>query len=112
MSIFILPNDVLRAIFSFLPPYDRVEFTDNVGMKHDVSQILILRSVSRRFRVLFYDLPFWHDDNSDFSRLLHWRVNQSQSVRFFDQLYGDNPLFSVSLTRPDGHSQVWEVWLF
>ena len=89
MSIFILPNDVLREIFSFLPPYDRVEFTDNVGMKHDLSQILILRSVSRRFRILFYDLPFWYDDNSDFSRLLPWHVNQSQSVGFFDQLYGD-----------------------
>ena len=97
MSISILPNEVLREIFSFLPPYDRVEFTDTEGIKHGLAQILILRSVSRRFRTVFYDLEFWYDDDSDFSKLLPWNVNRTQSVRFFKHLYEDRnfaPCFS------------------
>jgi hypothetical protein len=100
MSIFILPHEVLRAIFSFLPPYDRVRFTEN-GIQHDLAQLLILKTVSRRFRTLFYDLGFWHDDNSDFSRLLTPNYcTELQSVRFFWQLYNDENLAQCFSRKP------------
>ena len=91
-SILILPNEILREIFSLLSPDSRVCFVDDGG-KHDLAQIFILRSVSRRFRTIYYDLDFWYNDKSDFSELLPSNGNQQlQSLRFFSQLYGDENL--------------------
>ena len=103
-SIYIIPNEILHAIFSMLPPYDRVRFADD-GVEHDLAQILILRSVSRRFRRIYYGLDFWYNDNSDFSKLLPSNDNkQLQSVRFFSQLYGDEN-FASCFSRKAG-------WIF
>ena len=104
-SILILPNEILREIFSLLPPYDRVRFTDDDDEEHDLAQILVLRSVSRRFRALYYGLDFWYNDNSDFSKLLPSNDDkQLQPVRFFSQLYGDEN-FARRFSRKPG-------WIF
>lgn len=96
--IFTLPNETLLHICSLLSPYDRVRFRANDDVEHNLPQILILRSISRRFREISYYLRFWYEDDADFSDMLPSIANKYvQSFRerhFFDALYKDKCLIN------------------
>lgn len=96
--IFTLPNETLLNICSFLSPYDRVRFRANDDVEHNLPQILILRSISRRFRVISYYLFFWYEDDADFSDMMpsisnkYWQLFREH--HFFDALYADKYLIN------------------
>jgi hypothetical protein len=94
--IFTLPNETLLHICSFLSPYDRVRFRADDGVEHNLPQILILRSISRRFRETSYRLSFWYQDDTDFSGLvLSTKSKHTRSFceyNFFRALYSDKDL--------------------
>jgi hypothetical protein len=77
-----IPNEIVHRIFSFLPespPYDPfnqnsrdesfVRYQVN-GEDYEVAQVLVLRSVCRRFRAIIADLDFWYDADFRFIDLI------------------------------------------
>ena len=94
--IFTLPNETLLHICSFLSPYDRVRFRADDGVEHNLPQILILRSISRRFRETSYRLSFWYQDDADFSSLVPSTSSKYKRLfcehHFFMALYSDKNL--------------------
>jgi F-box domain len=79
-----VPNEVLHDIFSRLYDlsYDQsfVNYRSN-GKEYEVSQMLVLRSVCRRFRAITSKLDFWHDADFRFTELIPPR-----------KIYGDHLL--------------------
>ena len=62
------PNEILCEIFSHLNLSDRVQYY-NRGWRN-VAQILVLRSICRRFRDIANQLEFWHQDAFEFRTLM------------------------------------------
>lgn len=102
LVILSLPNEILHDIFSFLAdPSDEDFFVryDADDKEYEVSQILLLRSVCRRFRAVAAELDFWHDidfafgelvPSLDFDTPLSWRDLQEE--RFLKALFADDSL--------------------
>jgi hypothetical protein len=67
-SILILPDEVLRETFSHvLTP---VTVSSHTTGKFQFSDIISIRSVCRRFRAVFNELPFWYDGDFDLLDLI------------------------------------------
>ena len=95
-----LPYEILRAILSLLPVYDRVY--DGRAQK---AQILILRQVCRQFRLVCDELDCWRDPIFDFLMLLHWieddRARSDSELRFFASLLRDQHFASCLARKTD-----------
>jgi hypothetical protein len=66
-----VPNEVLERIFSFIPPYDVVEYAKDRAHTHTlVSQIIVLMQISRQFRVVIQQSKFWQSFAFDFESLI------------------------------------------
>jgi F-box-like len=94
-----LPNETLHHIFSFLPDPSHVNsfvcYQEN-DEEYEVSQILVLRSVCRRFRTLAAELDFWYDIDFAFGELIpgldistHLSWRNLQEERFLKVLFAD-----------------------
>lgn len=93
-----LPNEILHDIFSCL--YDLshdqpfVEYRAN-DKEYVVSQMLVLRSVCRRFRAIIPKLDFWHDADFRFTELIPARglgddlLPDVDILRFLEALFSD-----------------------
>ena len=70
-SILILPNEILRHIFTDLSRrLEYIEYHSN-GKKYMVLDILVLRSVCYRFRAISAELGFWCNADFVFTDLIH-----------------------------------------
>jgi hypothetical protein len=67
-----IPNEVIHHILSFLPDLTRdqpfVHYNSN-GKDYAVAQMLVLRSVCRKFRAITAELDFWYDSEFLFADL-------------------------------------------
>jgi hypothetical protein len=108
-----LPNEVLHKILSFLPDPSsadsQVWYEDEDGKLLKVSQPLLLRSVSRRFRTIVYELDFWYDYQFTFADL----ANPGYSVSVFTRNRQEEQLLKVLFTDADlvhslGRKREWK----
>ena len=109
--IFALPNETLRTIFSLFHPCLRIDFVTDDGISYNTPQILVLRSVSRRFRAICNDLDFWYKDDFDFSSLLpsyvFMTLPPSRILNFLRALFEDE-MFASRFSHKAG----WEFSSF
>ena len=94
-----LPNEILRIVFSLLPHTERVYFKHDEGDYHGLPQILVLRTVSRQFRIVANEDGFWEAGDTDFASLLsqgaddYSNNNQPRNLEredmFFKALFDD-----------------------
>jgi F-box domain len=71
--IFNLPNELLREIINFLPGHHLFWLETLDGNIKWAIQILVLMSVSRRFRMIALEAEFWTCRDFDFDSLFEWR---------------------------------------
>src|SRR5579871_6894574 len=96
VSIMILPNEILREIFSFMIPISIWGNIDDDNRRH----IFTLRSVCRTFRALVNSLDFWWYPQFDLFDLMpgessRWHTPEIRDARgsaFFDVLFQDSHL--------------------
>jgi len=112
-TILTLPNETLHNILSFISKFSTRRFNRNGvfvkyssnGKQYNTSQILILRSVCRRFRAITLDLDFWYDRYFQFTHLIpgsyreRWRARKAslsklleREMQFLKVLFGDTTL--------------------
>jgi F-box domain len=76
-----LPNETLINIFSRYSHFDFVKYTSD-GQNYQLSQILVLRQVCRRFRFLVAELPLWRDKDFLFGSLIKLPALSNNSSSF------------------------------
>lgn len=95
-----LPNELLHLMFSFIPFGDDVKYTET-GEPRMEKQVMVLRSVSRRFRALTNDSDFWGwmvAERVEWADLIpergHTRTSHTPIERraFFEALFSDEYL--------------------
>ena len=96
-----LPNEILRLILSFV---DDSEFYYRPVSPPQIRNIVVVRWVSRRFRMITNELGFWHEDNFDMLHL--FKVDKRRprrQVRYIKTVLNDEDLVRC-LNRKSG----WE----
>src|SRR5436190_22487573 len=98
-TILSLPNEVIHKTFSHILNSGefRVKFQDENGNDHNLPQILVLRSVTRRFRAIGNEADMWHKQSFDLGELFHShrdtdRKNEAREGEFFKALLSDKDL--------------------
>ena len=93
-----LPNEILRLILSFVDDSDY----DHWQNPQQLRDIVIVRWVSRRFRLITNELGFWNKDDVDITSLfkMHDRRPRLQA-RFIKALLNDDNLLRC-LSRKSG----------
>jgi hypothetical protein len=113
-----IPNEILHHILSFLPDLSRgepfVQYHSN-GKDHEVSQMVVLRSVCRHFRAITAELYFWYDVDFRFSDLtLHSYdtflfIRHDKEKRFLKVLLTDaNLVNSLGQCKKDWNFEILE----
>jgi F-box domain len=91
-----IPNEILHHILSSLPDLSRdepfVQYNSD-GKDYEVAQILVLRSVCRKFRAVTADLGFWYDAEFLFADLAT-REQVGSFMRPYDEQQFLKVLFS------------------
>ena len=98
-TILSLPNEIIHIIFSHIlnSVECRVTFQDENGNDHNLPHILVLRSVTRRFRAIGNRADMWHRQSFDSGQLFPFyrytdRKNDARSGEFFKTLLSDTDL--------------------
>jgi hypothetical protein len=95
-TILSFPNEILHKIISYtlISGEFRIKFKDENGNNHNVPQILVLRSVSRRFRAIGNEADIWYGESFDFGHLVsfnRWEGRKKEALEgdFFKTLLSD-----------------------
>ena len=100
-TILSLPNEIIHKIFSHILNSGefRVKFQDENGNDHNLPQILVLRSVTRRFRAIGNKADMWHKQSFDLGQLFPYpsllrndRKYEAREGEFFKTLLSDTDL--------------------
>jgi hypothetical protein len=98
-----LPNEVLHQTFSHLyeDSLDEplVRYYAN-GEEHEVGQMLVLRSICRRFRTLTAELDFWIDPDFEFMTLIR-RSYYDGVASMYDNYHPDRQFLSALFSDAD-----------
>jgi hypothetical protein len=78
--IFKLPNEFLRDIVLFLPGHFMFWLRTPDGTVMRTMQILVLMSISRRFRMIALEAEFWTSKHFDFDSLWRYTVDPSKAA--------------------------------
>jgi hypothetical protein len=96
-----LPNEILRLILSFV---DDSDFYYDEDSPPRCLNIVVVRWVSRRFRMITNELEFWHEDNFDMLHLFKIDDRRPRlQVRYIKTVLNDDDLIRC-LNRKSG----WE----
>src|SRR5271170_2061958 len=93
-----IPNEILRLILSFVDDSDDYYWFKRLQLR----DIVIVRSVSRRFRLITNELGFWNEDDFDIMSLfkIHDRRPRLQA-RYIKAVLNDDDLLRC-LNRKSG----------
>jgi hypothetical protein len=108
-TILSFPNEILHQIFSHILNSGkfRIKFQDENGNDHNLPQILVLRSISRRFRAIGNEADMWYDEEFDFAHLVFRRRFQKRKYEVCEGLFLKALLSDKEFVRCLGRKTAW-----